>query len=158
MEQLLIIKNQQRILFRGHPQKNAVLTRGLSPCANMKHLFIFVFIICSICCHFSCQKTSFVEYRLEKIDSIHISFYGNRNDSYVCIDNQEVIDSLCDIIYNSTTKCVTQFYPKMEITIFANNQKQVFGVSNEYIKGHFSAKSIYNVEEKLKRAYKAQLH
>ena len=23
MEQLLIIKNQQRILFRGHPQKNA---------------------------------------------------------------------------------------------------------------------------------------
>jgi len=124
----------------------------------MKHLFFFVFIICSICCLFSCQKTSLVEYRLEKIDSIHISFYGNRNDSYVCIDNQEVIDSLCDIIYNSTTKCVTQFYPKMEITIFANNQKQVFGVSNEYIKGHFSAKSIYNVEEKLKRAYKAQLH
>lgn len=123
----------------------------------MKHLLFFILIICSICCCFSCKKSSFDEYRMEKIDSIHISFYDNRYNSYVCIENQEVIDSLCDIIYNSTTKCVTKFYPKMEITLFGNNQKQVFGVSKEYIKGHFSAKSRYNVEETLKRTYNAQL-
>ena len=125
----------------------------------MKQLFFFILIICVVCCNSSCRKVSFAEYRLEKVDSIHISYYGNnRSNLYVCIENQEVIDSLCDIIYNSTTKCVTQFYPKMEITLFGNNQKQVFGVSKEYLKGHFSAKSKYNVEETLKRTYKAQLH
>ncbi len=90
---------------------------------------------------------------MEQVDSIHISYYGNRLNSYVCIDNQEEIDSLCDIIYNSTTKYESQFYPNMEISLYGNNQKQVFGVSKEYLKGHFSAKSIYNLEEILKRIY-----
>ena len=123
----------------------------------MKQFFFFIVIICSICCNSSCQKASFAEYCLEEVDSIRISYYENRFNSYVCIENQEIIDSLCDIIYNSTTKCVTQFYPKMEITLYGNNQKQVFGVSKEYIKGHFSAKSVYNLEEILKRIYNVQL-
>jgi hypothetical protein len=98
----------------------------------------------------SCQKASFAAYRMENVDSIRISYYGNRLNSYVCIKNQVIIDSLCDIIYNSTTKSVTHFYPEMEVTIYGNSQKHVFGVSKEYIKGYFNAKSKYNLEEILK--------
>lgn len=116
----------------------------------MKKSFIFIVIIYAVCCNMSCKKASFAAYRMEKVDSIRISYYGNRLNSYVCIKNQVIIDSLCDIIYNSTTKCVTHFYPKMEVTIYGNNQKHVFGVSKEYIKGYFSAKSKYNLEEILK--------
>jgi hypothetical protein len=38
----------------------------------------------------------------------------------------------------------------MEVTIYGNSQKHVFGVSKEYIKGYFNAKSKYNLEEILK--------
>ena len=47
----------------------------------------------------SCKKASFAAYRMEKVDSIRISYYGNRLNSYVCIKNQVIIDSLCDIIF-----------------------------------------------------------
>ena len=67
-------------------------------------------------------------------------------------ENQEVIDSLCDIIYNST-KDVSKFFPHMEITLYGNNQKHDFGVLDENIKGNFSAKCKYNLEEILKRIY-----
>ena len=120
----------------------------------MKQL-LYCLYISVFCCFYSCQRESVAEYRMEQVDSIHISYYGNRLNSYVCIDNQEDIDSLCDIIYNSTTKYVSQFYPNMEISLYGNNQKQVFGVSKEYLKGHFGAKSIYNLEEILKRIYNA---
>ena len=119
----------------------------------MKQLFFFIIIICVVCCNSSCRKASFAEYRLEKVDSIHISYYGNnRSNLYVCIENQEVIDSLCDIIYNST-KDVSKFFPHMEITLYGNNQKHDFGVLDENIKGNFSAKCKYNLEEILKRIY-----
>ena len=56
----------------------------------MKQLFFFILIICVVCCNSSCRKVSFAEYRLEKVDSIHISYYGNnRSNLYVCIENQE---------------------------------------------------------------------
>ena len=92
----------------------------------MKHFFYFVIIICGVCCSYSCQRTPFAEYRMEIVDSIHISYYENPKNAYVCINNQAKIDSLCDIIYNSTTKEVAKFYPKMDITIYGGNQKQVF--------------------------------
>ena len=119
----------------------------------MKYFFYIAIITCSICCNSCCQRTSFAEYRLEEVDSIHISFYSNRFNTYICIKNQEQIDSLYNIIYNSTTKCLTHFYPNMEITLYGCNQKQVFGVSKEYIKGYFSGKNKYNLEEILKRIY-----
>jgi len=34
----------------------------------------------------------------EKIGPIPISYYYNRFNLYACIEDQEVIDSLCDII------------------------------------------------------------
>ena len=83
----------------------------------MKQL-LYCLYISVFCCFYSCQRESVAEYRMEQVDSIHISYYGNRLNSYVC-----------------------------------NNQKQVFGVSKEYLKGHFGAKSIYNLEEILKRIY-----
>ena len=119
----------------------------------MKYLFYFILITCGVCCNSSCQNESVAEYRLEKVDSIHISYYDNRLNSYVCIDNQEAIDSLCDIIYNSTTKYLVNFYPKMRISLYGDNQVQTFGVLKEYIKGNFSAKSKYNIEEILKHKY-----
>lgn len=122
----------------------------------MKYLFYFILITCGVCCNSSCQRGSVAEYRLEKVDSIHISYFDNLN-SYVCIDYQEAIDSLSDIIYNSTTKCLVKLYPKMVISLYGDNQEQTFGVSKEYIKGHFSAKSKYNIEEILKRKYKESM-
>ena len=41
----------------------------------------------------------------------------------------------------------------MEITLYGNNQKHDFGVLDENIKGNFSAKCKYNLEEILKRIY-----
>jgi len=132
--------------------KNKLLLSHFNQLSIMKQL-LYCLYISVFCCFYSCQRESVAEYRMEQVDSIHISYYGNRLNSYVCIDNQEDIDSICDIIYNSTTKYVSQFYPNMEISLYGNNQKQVFGVSKEYLKGHFGAKSIYNLEEILKRIY-----
>ncbi|MBR6264699.1 MAG: hypothetical protein IKR05_16005 [Prevotella sp.] len=117
----------------------------------MKHFLYFVIILCGVCGISSCHRSPFAEYRMEKVDSIRISYPKNRFIEYVCIKNQEKIDSLCDIIYNSTTKEVAKFYPKMDIVIYGGNQQQVFGVSGEFLKGEFSAKSKYNLEEILKR-------
>ena len=52
---------------------------------------------------------------------------------------------------------MVKFYPKMVISLYGDNQEQTFGVSKEYIKGHFSAKSKYNIEEILKRKYKESM-
>ena len=75
----------------------------------MKHFFYFVIILCGVCGISSCHRSPFAEYRMEKVDSIRISYPKNRFIEYVCIKNQEKIDSLCDIIYNSTTKEVAKF-------------------------------------------------
>jgi hypothetical protein len=40
---------------------------------------------------------------------------------------------------------------------FRYDLAQTFGVSKEYIKGHYSAKSKYNIEEILKRKYKESM-
>ena len=120
----------------------------------MKHFFYFVIILCGVCGISSCHRSPFAEYRMEKVDSIriskHVPYYENPENTYVCIKNQDKIDSLCDIIYYSTTKEVAKFYPKMDIVIYGGNQKQVFGVSGEFLKGEFCAKSKYNLEEILK--------
>lgn len=45
----------------------------------------------------------------------------------------------------------------MEISLYGDNQEHVFGVSKEYIKGHFEAKCICNLEEVLKHFYKESM-
>ena len=102
---------------------------------------------------FSCQRASVGAYRMETVDSIHISFYKECLQTYVCIDNKEGIDSICNMIYNLTTKCTTKFYPIMEVTLYGSNQKQVFGISKEYLKGPFCGKSEYDLEEIIKGIY-----
>ena len=115
----------------------------------------FLYFVCVVCCY-SCQSASVTEYHIDEVDSIHISYYGNRLNEYVCIKDQELIDSLCNVIYNSTTKHVAHFYPNMEITLYGRSQIQVFGVSRKYIKGYFSGENTYNLEDILKRIYKSK--
>ena len=89
--------------------KNKLLLSHFNQLSIMKQL-LYCLYISVFCCFYSCQRESVAEYRMEQVDSIHISYYGNRLNSYVCIDNQEDIDSLCDSIrtwkyhYTATTK------------------------------------------------------
>lgn len=119
----------------------------------MKYLSFFFVAVCVICYSCSCQRMTFAEYRLENIDSIHISRYEDRLKTYVCIKNQEGIDSISDIFYTSTTICLAHFYPNMEITFYGDNLKQVFGVSENYVKGDIGGESKYNIEEILENIY-----
>ena len=119
----------------------------------MKHLLFIIIVLCGIAITSSCKRESFTEYRLEEVDSIHISHYKNRLKDYVCIRNPKDINHVCDILYNSTTICPTHFYPNMEISLYSGNKKQVFGVSGKYIKGNIGGESRYNLEEILKNIY-----
>ena len=121
----------------------------------MKHLLFIIIVLCGIAITSSCKRESFTEYRLEEVDSIHISHYKNRLKYYVCIRNPKDINHVCDILYNSTTICPTHFYPNMEISLYSGNKKQVFGVSGKYIKGNIGGESRYNLEEILKNIYES---